>query len=77
LTCDQPFADDDVVDINMSPEDQEVVRQRLLAKVKKSKKKDEKEEESEDKAIKKVKREVPLNKLEQLDGDISDVIRGR
>ena len=27
--------------------------------------------------MKKAKKEVPLNKLEQLDGDISDVIRGR
>ena len=44
LTCDQPFADDDVVDLNMTPEDQEVVRDRLLAKIKKSKKKDAKDE---------------------------------
>ncbi len=43
LTCEQPFTEEDVIDINMTPEDQEVVRQKLLAKIKKPKKKDEKE----------------------------------
>lgn len=78
LTCEVPFTEEDVIDLNMTPEDQEVVKQRLLAKIKKPKKKEgEHDELEEGKVVKKVKREVPLNKLEQLDGDIGDVIRGR
>lgn len=78
LTCEQPFADDDIIDLNMTPEDQAVVRERLLTKGRKGKKAEKEEKEEAGQLVKKVKREeVPLNKLEQLDGDISDVIRSR
>lgn len=38
LTCDKTYTENDIVDLNMTPEEQEKVKEKLMHKVKKSKK---------------------------------------
>jgi hypothetical protein len=63
----------------MTPEDQEIVKEKLMSKVKAKKRKEEKEEEElpTGEPQRKVRKEVHLSKMEQLEGDVSGVIRGR
>lgn len=44
LTCDRTYTEEDVVDLNMTPEEQEVLKKKLLERVKKPKKKEEEPE---------------------------------
>lgn len=85
LVCGVEYKKDDVVDLNLTPEEQLKIKERITLKREMKEKHLKEESKLKEPELKKEfkleekegKKEVALNKLEQLDAPINDIIKGR
>jgi hypothetical protein len=75
VVCQQPYREEDLIDLNLEPDRLELMRKALIERRKKKTKPEEDEEDAKPRKL--VKEDAHLGVMDRLSGEFRDVIRTR